>query len=843
MGFINKIKGALGSSEKRNFSFLNNQVQNGPIQLVFDSDITFDSDDNEFIKRGIVLDVDDLIIDGDGHTINANGKSSIFLIKGSNITLKNINFQNASGYAILNDAEDTNIVDCTFENSEGQAIINMNGNLNVSNSTFSSNNTEATGAAIFNKNADLVIFGCMFNYNVSLGPGGALINTRGNVKIDDSNFLNNVSKDIGGALFNLSELEVTNSTFEHNTSRREGKSIYNNAQGNFKVSGCEFSGLIKDELYGFKDFETEFVNCKSKDDEFNLENSNHWVQSQPTKNFAYLNDLIHNGSKEIVLDADILFEESEKSIFPNGVELNVNGIVIDGNGHYISGNNKSTIFFNSGKKVILKNIVFKDVASPDAAMVNWGELDIFDSKFIQNTGLGTGGAIINAGKGILRIHGTDFSNNKSNRSGGAIVNYSEMLIENSKFENNTAKEEAGAIINLQESNLNISNTQFINNNAGSYGLSILNLGNLDLNDSNFTKTEEAEICGISTSVMNKNNCNFKVDINSEMINSNQIQENPLANFKYLNDLISTGRKEIVLEADFTLKDIETTLFPNGIDINTTDLVIDGNGHFINANKKTRIFNIFNGNVIFKNITFKNAFSDKGGAILNNWGNLEFVNCKFENNSSKSQGGAIALLGGNLKLKKCDFIANRADNAGGAIIANENVEIQECNFRKNVADLGGAIYNISNINLIDSKFDTNHANMDGGAINNYNLGTVNIINTYFVNNSAENGGAIFNYNCIKIIKSRFNNNDVNNTGGAILSLSTLKVHQSVFENNISKAIGGAVTHAGTFTEIISSKFIKNKASQTGGAVFCKDFDSSGLFYEDCSFIDNFPNNIS
>ena len=53
------------------------------------------------------------------------------------------------------------------------------------------------------------------------------------------------------------------------------------------------------------------------------------------------------------------------------------------------------------------------------------------------------------------------------------------------------------------------------------------------------------------------------------LNSNQIQENPLANFKYLNDLIRTGRKEIVLEAEIlapsTVSDFRKDKTPKALD--------------------------------------------------------------------------------------------------------------------------------------------------------------------------------------------------------------------------------------------------------------------------------------
>jgi len=44
-----------------------------------------------------------------------------------------------------------------------------------------------------------------------------------------------------------------------------------------------------------------------------------------------LNDLIHTGKEEILLDSDIALGRGEESQFLNGIKLDVNDLVIDGN--------------------------------------------------------------------------------------------------------------------------------------------------------------------------------------------------------------------------------------------------------------------------------------------------------------------------------------------------------------------------------------------------------------------------------------------------------------------------------------------------------------------------------
>ena len=53
-------------------------------------------------------------------------------------------------------------------------------------------------------------------------------------------------------------------------------------------------------------------------------------------NFKYLDDLIHSGVKEIVLDSDIeLDPNNERREYLNGIKLDVDDLTIDGNGHAI----------------------------------------------------------------------------------------------------------------------------------------------------------------------------------------------------------------------------------------------------------------------------------------------------------------------------------------------------------------------------------------------------------------------------------------------------------------------------------------------------------------------------
>ena len=76
-----------------------------------------------------------------------------------------------------------------------------------------------------------------------------------------------------------------------------------------------------------------------------------------SKNFKYLDELIHSESKEIVLDSDIVLgdEEESEDLYFQGVRLDLDDLIIGGNGFTINAKKNARIFSCTGKDII-KNI-------------------------------------------------------------------------------------------------------------------------------------------------------------------------------------------------------------------------------------------------------------------------------------------------------------------------------------------------------------------------------------------------------------------------------------------------------------------------------------------------------
>lgn len=68
------------------------------------------------------------------------------------------------------------------------------------------------------------------------------------------------------------------------------------------------------------------------------------------KNFKYLDDLIHRGIDEIVLE-QISFSKKVRSFYSKGITLDIDGI--EGYGHIIDADKKARIFNCTGKKVTI----------------------------------------------------------------------------------------------------------------------------------------------------------------------------------------------------------------------------------------------------------------------------------------------------------------------------------------------------------------------------------------------------------------------------------------------------------------------------------------------------------
>ena len=171
----------------------------------------------------------------------------------------------------------------------------------------------------------------------------------------------------------------------------------------------------------------------------------------------------------------------------------------------------------------------------------------------------------------------------------------------------------------------------------------------------------------------------------------------------LNDLIMDADEgsTLFLDKDYIFSGPLVDYTSIGISIDK-EIIIDGQGHTIDANNYCTIFAIDRPGITLKNIIFRNGHvSDdwSGGAIGGGNPDLCVVNCTFENNiaTDTDNAGAIAMIGDNIAIINSTFINNEGYNMGSIRIQGSGAIISNCVFMNNRANTdddsktkGGAI---------------------------------------------------------------------------------------------------------------------------------------------------------
>ena len=301
-------------------------------------------------------------------------------------------------------------------------------------------------------------------------------------------------------------------------------------------------------------------------------------------------------------------------------------------------------------------------------------------------------------------------------------------------------------------------------------------------------------------------------------NDESISEGDVGNFTELKDSISAvgSGSTLKLTKDYECED---GFDSNGIGINKT-LIIDGQGHKIDAKGKSRIFLIMTDNIILKNITFANGNSQNGdsayggGAIYFNYTTV-VSDCNFTNNAA-SKGGAIDFRATCL-VENCNFIDNSASR-GGAVWFENTCELLNCTLTGNYASAqGGAVYFKKNGALINCNFNYNRlsrSSSEGGAV--YFTEEGDIENSSFTGNNAHFGGAVYSLSSAVVKECNFTENHAKFNGAGVYFNGIGAVSNSSFLRN--NAVNGAgIFFMCTVGEVNTSYFDGNYASNRAGAI--------------------------
>lgn len=298
--------------------------------------------------------------------------------------------------------------------------------------------------------------------------------------------------------------------------------------------------------------------------------------------------------------------------------------------------------------------------------------------------------------------------------------------------------------------------------------------------------------------------------------------------------------------------ISNLKFVNGMDVHGGAMIILGknvvvensvfeNNYANHSGGAIYVLSIFNDsgrypeegeNLIIKNCNFTNNFAQVAAGAIGVYGNnTQVIGCNFVSNkvkpatNHKSYGGAIQIGRDEYNLcsyvVNCNFIGNEAiahdlnNSHGGAGCVRAGITYQNCKFINNSADQGGALtYHASGI-IEDCVFINNSAKLYGGALSTGYMDMdmdLKVINCNFEQNNAPYGGAVqLKGKNIEIQNSVFHKNTAAVNGGAInIVAKTVAIGDTEFNKNTAHVNGGAIYINGNKTVIEDSSFMANEA---------------------------------
>lgn len=298
----------------------------------------------------------------------------------------------------------------------------------------------------------------------------------------------------------------------------------------------------------------------------------------------------------------------------------------------------------------------------------------------------------------------------------------------------------------------------------------------------------------------------------------------ISNLKFINGMSGHGGAMVILGRDVT---IENSVFEN----NYADYaggaiyvlsIFDNSGKYPEEGE----------NLIIRNCNFTNNFAQVAAGAIGVYGNNTQVrDCNFVSNkvkpitNHKSYGGAIQIGRDEYNIYSnvvnCNFINNEAiahnlnNSHGGAGCVRAGITYQNCKFINNSADQGGALTYHASGNIKDCFFINNSAKLYGGALSTGYIDmdmNLKVANCNFEQNNAPYGGAVqLKGKNIEIQKSTFNKNVASVNGGAVnIIAKTVTIDDVDFNKNIANVNGGAVYINGYKTTVVDSSFIANEA---------------------------------
>ena len=768
--------GTLNIGEIKTFTDLQKAINMVEGDIYLSSNVTMLASEADNFVNGIV--VDHLVnLKCDGFTINANNLGRIFNVTSTadKLNIYNANLINGNadiGGAIYNTgsvyAYNTNFINNTAA-TMGGAVFN-NGTLTIQKCIVDNNDiTKRTssdsedygGAAIYNwydstlfiknstisnnlknyKNGDYVV-GAVTSLGKTIisqnsyfvnnsGRWGGAITTSGSslpgkkvneLSISDSTFSKNGGLYGAGIFIQGSKFSITSCVFDSNTASGKGNMTPNDNNGaaievtntdkaitgtisksTFTNNKAQYGGAIDICAGTIKITNSKFINNSADVEggaiDINALNGNPKVTISGSKfinNSAPLGGAILN-IKDLTVKGSTFINNTPNTIFNwvgDGGNLNLNIRTFTDLQNAI-GLVTGTLTLNQNVAMTAKEAAdFTNGITINKDITIDGKGHTIDAKNL--------GRIFSIGEGFtVTLTNATLINGKATE-GGAIYNYGSLTLSDVKLSDNAADSYGGAVFNNGE--LVVSDSVFDSNdivNRGSAsvdygGAAIYNWydGTLTVSGSNFTNN-----------IKNYKNGDNLVGAITTIGNATVSGSNFVNNSGRWGGAISTAGYLLAGDDVNTLTVSGSTfkengglygagIFVAGSDFTVSDCVFDKNSAFGKGNMTP---NNNNGAAIVVTDTGK----DITGIITDS---------NFTNNKAHFS-GAVDICEGKITIKNSIFVNNSAEYCAGAIAVDSQinkpaVEIINSKFDSNSAEYGGAIYNYYNLTVVDSTFTNN-----------------------------------------------------------------------------------------------------------------------------------------
>ena len=793
---------------QKDFTSLQTDIDNsqGAFELTYD----VKHGDDEIDNYGISI-TKTTIINGNGHTIDANGHGSIFVVKDSSVTLT------------LNDLTLINanpVSDSSGIVSNGGAVYFDGSTLIVNNVNFKNNMVYKYGGAIYTTGTCIVDSSVFDGNDVqfrsqNIGNGGAaiyadngasllisnsqIINNHKNMVIRD----NNVGDLVDGVVVATGYTKISKSYFRNN-------------------SGC-YGGAV-----------TSLGYTNAGKNQIIIENS--------------------------VFDANRAFQGAAVNVMGSTFKISGTNFTNNKGVGYGSGNpNVGALLTWYGCEGTISDCNFINNTADNGAAYRLGDdnkgvssASVDSCTFINNTASNQGGAVYEGGKtgkATLDIKNSTFTNNSAKKEGSAIYSgYTLNIDDDTTFTNNmvymyyTGTLNIGEIktftdlqkaINMVEGDIYLSsNVTMLASEADNFvnGIVVDHLVNLKcdgftINANNLGRIFNVTSTADKLNIYNANLINGNADIGGAIYNTGSVYA---YNTNFINNTAATMGGAVFNNGTLTIQ--KCIVDNNDITKRTSSDSEDYGG--------AAIYNWYDSTLFIKNSTISNNLKNYKngdyvvGAVTSLGKTIISQNSYFVNNSGR-WGGAITTSGSSLPGKKVNelsisdstFSKNGGLYGAGIFIQGSKFSITSCVFDSNTAsgkgnmtpnDNNGAAIEVTNTDkaitgTISKSTFTNNKAQYGGAID-ICAGTIKITNSKFINNSADVEGGAIDINALNgnpkvtISGSKFINNSAP-LGGAILNIKDLTVKGSTFINNTPNTIFNWVGDGGnlnlnirTFTDL-------------------------------------------